>query len=221
MPDRVTRTDRLLIFDLDGTLYDTGTSFVPTMRAVYSECGLPYPGDSVVLDFVGEPYPVFLDWLIEQGLPGDRAALGGRISEIELASIRERGKLFPGVRETLVALRGGQYAVSLCTNGDMQYAEAVLSATGILHLFDELQTNETEGYTKAELVRDLLRRTPHERAFMIGDRYHDMQAGRANGCTVIGATYGYGPAEELEVADRLIDAFPDLPRVLEDVAPRA
>ncbi len=220
MVDRATRTDRLLIFDLDGTLYDTRTSFVPTMRAVYSECGLPYPGDCVVLGFVGEPFPVFLDWLIEQGLPRDRDALRRRISEIELASIRERGELFPGVRQTLFALREDKYTVSLCTNGDMRYAEAVLSATGILHLFDELQTNETEGHTKAELVRDLLRRVPHERAFMIGDRYHDMQAGHANGCTVIGATYGYGPAEELEAADRLIDAFTDLLRVLEDVAPR-
>ncbi len=218
MAGRATRTDRLLIFDLDGTLYDTRTSFVPTMRAVYGECGLPYPGDRVVLGFVGEPYPVFLDWLIGQGLPGDRDALGRRISEIELASIRERGELFPDVRGTLTALRDGGYAVSLCTNGDMIYAEAVLSATGVLHLFDELQTNETEGHTKAELVQELLRRVPHDRAFMIGDRYHDVQAGRANGCTVIGATYGYGPAEELEAADRLIDSFSDLPRVLEEIA---
>jgi len=212
--------DRLLIFDLDGTLYRTESSFVPTMRNVYGEYGLPYPSDRAILGFVGEPYPVFLDWLLEQGLPGDRDALGRRISAIELASIRERGELFPGVPETLSALRNGGYVVSLCTNGDMIYAEAVLSATGVLHLFDELQTNETEGHTKAELVRDLLRRAPHERAFMIGDRYHDMQAGRVNGCAVIGVTYGYGPAEELAVADRLIDAFSDLPRVLEDVAPR-
>ncbi len=212
--------DRLLIFDLDGTLYRTESSFVPTMRNVYGEYGLPYPSDRAILGFVGEPFPVFLDWLVEEGFPSERAALAKRIAEIELASIRERGELFPGVPETLAALRDGGYAIGLCTNGDMRYTEVVLSTTGVLHLFDELQTNETEGRTKAELVRDLLRRAPHERAFMIGDRYHDVQAGRANGCTVIGATYGYGPAEELEAADRLIDAFPDLPRVLEDVAPR-
>ena len=215
MPARVTQADRLLIFDLDGTLYDTRTSFVPTMEAAYEEYGLPYPGDAAILGFVGEPYPVFLDWLVEQGLPGDRAALGARISEIELASIRERGELFPEVRETLQVLRQTNHLIALATNGDMEYARTVLSATGILSLFDELQTNEGDGQTKAELVADLLSRVSHERAFMIGDRYHDMEAGRANGCAVIGAAYGYGPPEELDVADRRIASFSELPGVLE------
>jgi phosphoglycolate phosphatase len=203
-------TDRLLIFDLDGTLYRTESSFVPTMRTVYAEVGLPYPSDRAILGLVGEPFPVFLDWLVDQGFPADRNALAQRISEVELASIRARGALFPGVRETLATLRETGHAVSLCTNGDLRYADAVLSACGILHLFDELQTNEVEGHSKAELVRDLLRRVPHKKAFMIGDRYHDVEAGRANGCTVIGATYGYGPLEELETADHRIDTFPDL-----------
>jgi phosphoglycolate phosphatase len=211
-------TDCLLIFDLDGTLYRTDSSFVPTMRDVYRESGLPYPSDDVILGFVGEPFPVFLDWLVDQGFPSDRNALARRISEIELASIRARGALFPGVRETLATLRETGYAVSLCTNGDLRYADAVLSACGILHLFDELQTNEVEGHSKAELVRALLRRLPHRRAFMIGDRYHDVEAGRANGCTVIGATYGYGPSEELETADWRIDTFPDLLSCLDEAA---
>ncbi len=209
------RTDCLLIFDLDGTLYDTRTSFVPTMRIVYAKYGLPYPSDDVILGLVGEPFPVFLDWLIGHGFPGGREALAQRISEMELASIRERGALFPGVRETLVALGEDGYVISLCTNGDRRYADAVLSACGVLHLFAELQTNEAEGCTKADLVRDLLQRVPHERAFMIGDRYHDMEAGRANGCTVIAATYGYGSPEELERADRLVHSFPELLSVFE------
>jgi phosphoglycolate phosphatase len=204
------RADCLLIFDLDGTLYDTRTSFIPTMRSVYAEYGLPYPSDGVILGFVGEPFPVMLDWLIEHGFSTGREALARQISEIEFASIRERGALFPGVRETLEGLREAGYTICLCTNGDRRYADAVLSACGVLHLFAELETNEVEGRTKVDLVSDLLRRVPHKRAFMIGDRYHDMEAGRANGCTVIAVEYGYGSSEELEVADRRIGSFSDL-----------
>ncbi len=215
MTAQTNRRDRLLIFDLDGTLYDTRTSFVPTMRTVYREYGLPYPSDDAVLAFVGEPFPVFLDWLIENGFPRGRDELAAHISRIELESIRELGALFPGVRETLKRLSQNGYILSLCTNGDRRYADAVLSACGIHHLFAELQTNEAEGHTKTDLVRDLLRRVPHERAFMIGDRYHDVEAGRANDCTVIGAAYGYGPPEELEAADLRIERFSELPSVLE------
>jgi phosphoglycolate phosphatase len=210
MPAQANRADCLLIFDLDGTLYDTRTSFIPTMQIVYAEYGLPYPSDEAVLALVGEPFPVFLNWLIEQGFPTEREALARHISDLEFASIRERGALFPGVRETLGVLSEDGYVICLCTNGDRRYTDAVLSACGVLRLFAELETNEEEGRTKVDLVRDLLRRVPHERAFMIGDRRHDMDAGRANGCTVIAAAYGYGSPRELEVADCRISTFSDL-----------
>ena len=153
---------------------------------------------------------MFLDWLIEHGFPPGRDALARHISRIEFASIRGRGALFPGVRETLEGLSKDGYVICLCTNGDRRYAEAVLSTCGILDLFAELQTNEVEGRAKSDLVRELLQRVPHERAYMIGDRRHDVKAGRANGCTVIGAAYGYGSPEELKAVDRCIGAFPDL-----------
>ena len=204
----------MLIFDLDGTLYDTRTSFVPTMRAVYAAHGLPCPSDDVILSLVGDPFPVYLDWLIERGFSTGREALAQQISEIELASIRERGALFPGVRDTLGELSEDGYVICLRANGDRRYADAVLSACRVLHLFAELETNDEEGRTKVDLVRDLVRRVPHERAFMIGDRYHDVEAGRANGCTVIGAAYGYAGPGELAEADWIIERLPDLPRTL-------
>ena len=38
-------------------------------------------------------------------------------------------------------------------------------------------------------------------AVMVGDRHHDIDAARANGCRAIGVTYGYGSEEELTHAD--------------------
>jgi phosphoglycolate phosphatase-like HAD superfamily hydrolase len=210
MSGRADRTGQLLIFDLDGTLYCTESSFAPTMQAVYAEYGIPYPSDEAVLGEVGEPFSVFLDWMIEQGFPNDRESLAERITELELVAIAENGRLFPEVQATLRALRDAGHLIALCTNGDRRYAETVLSSCRILDLFDELQTNEVDGTTKTELVRDLLARIPHNRAFMIGDRYHDIEAGRANGCTVVGAAYGYGNDEELSAADLRIDRFADL-----------
>jgi len=167
-----------------------------------------------VLGQVGETFSTYLDWLTEQGFPNDHSALARRITELELVAIAERGRLFPGVRETLEALRDAGCRIALCTNGDRRYAELVLSSCGILDLFDALQTNDDAQTTKAKRVRELLTRVEHDRAFMIGDRYHDVEAGRANGCTVVGAAYGYGGAEELATADLRIDRFTDLRSVI-------
>jgi len=203
----------LLVFDLDGTLYDTASSYVPTMERLYAEYGLPVPSPSTILETVGEPFDVILDDLVAKGFPPDRAALACRLTDLESESIAQRGALFPGVRKTLVVLREAGCRIALCTNGDRRYADAVLSTCGILDLFDALQTNDVEGVTKTELLGELLARIPHGLAFMIGDRYHDMEAGRANGCMVIGGAYGY-ECDELAVADRRILTFAELPGVV-------
>jgi len=213
----VTTLAPLLAFDLDGTLYRTASSFVPTMRSLYAEYGLTYPSDPVILRSIGVPFPAFLDWMIAQGFPDDRAVLAQQLTEVELASIRKRGEPFPGVRETLVHLREAGYAISLCTNGDRQYADTALTACGIANLFDTLQTNDARGTSKTELLRRLLERMPHDRAFMIGDRRYDVMAGRENGCAVIGASYGYGTADELANANHQIDSFPQLLTTLHDL----
>jgi len=203
-------TGTLLIFDLDGTLYQTESSFVPTMRSVYDEYGVPYPSDETILGQVGEPFPAFLDWLGRQGFPDNLGEVARRITELELISIERHGRLFDDVEEALHALRDAGHTIALCTNGDMRYAQYVLSSCGVLTLFDRLQTNEMGNATKTDLLRELLVHVDHERAFMIGDRYHDMEAGRANGCTVVAATYGYGTVEELAHADRQLASFPEI-----------
>lgn len=200
----------LLIFDLDGTLYRTDSSFVPTMRRVYAEFDVSYPGDGAILAMVGETFETFLDWLAPQGFAVDKARLSARISQLEFVSIRERGALFDGVAETLRVLSEREHILTLCTNGDRRYAEAVLGRCGILGMFQRLQTLDGAPSTKAERIAELQNLYPGHRSFVVGDRYHDVEAGRATGCTVIGAAYGYARNGELSAADHIIRSFPDL-----------
>ncbi|MCK4571268.1 HAD family hydrolase, partial [Candidatus Bipolaricaulota bacterium] len=53
--------------------------------------------------------------------------------------------------------------------------------------------------------------------FMIGDRYHDFVAGRANGCTVVATTYGFAADGETDEVDVLLDRFADLPTIVAQV----
>ncbi len=210
------RNGSLCIFDLDGTLYETASSFLPTMRRVYDESGVPSPGDEEILAMVGETYITFLEWLVPQGFSEGVQQIGRRITAIERDSIRAQGRLYPGIHETLAALHDRGSRIALCTNGDRRYATHVLETFDLLPSFDALKTNEEDRATKSELIAELLADFRPERTFVVGDRYHDIVAGRANGCITVGAAYGYARAGELAPAAHVIDTFPALLRIVDD-----
>ncbi len=49
---------------------------------------------------------------------------------------------------------------------------------------------------------------------MVGDRFHDVEAGLANGLTTVGCLFGTGTREELKQAHHLIDSFGELKRLV-------
>ncbi|MCD5417918.1 HAD family hydrolase [Candidatus Bipolaricaulota bacterium] len=204
-------TDRLLlIFDLDGTLYHTETSFIPAMNAVFRKYALPVPDKATLLSFVGEPFDVFLQWLKKAGIPIMQPGVIDAITATELRLVREQGRLYPGVRETLVHLRNSGYTLALCTNAKEDYGRTVVRACGIEELFHFLRFRSAADKDKTGMVAALLRKIPHKHAYIIGDRYHDLQAGRKNGCTVIAASYGYAHPNELDGAEETISSLPSL-----------
>lgn len=207
----------LLIFDLDGTLNRTESTFVPTMRAAYAEHDIPYVGDDAVLNMVGETFPDFLEWLATQGFPDDADALAREIATYEFESIAENGELYPGVVETLRDLKKKGYKLAICTNGDMAYTSAVLGRFDMMTVFDAFQTFGDTGLSKTDMISDLLAQFQPTHAFMIGDRYHDFVAGKANGCTVVATTYGFAADGEADEVDVLLDDFAELPAIVEQV----
>ena len=200
----------LLIFDLDGTLYRTESSFVRTMRQIYADHGIAHPGDAAVLAMVGETFDSFLDWLVAQGVRGSRAALQEEIGRVELDAIRRYGEFYDGVPETLGELTRLGCVLILCTNGDRRYVDAVLTRGGILGLFSELSTLEPGGGSKSERVGCLVEEFRPRLSVVVGDRYHDVAAAAENGCRMVGAAYGYARDGELASADALIASFPEL-----------
>ena len=210
MPSNDEESATLLIFDLDGTLYRTETSFAPAVAQVLRAFSVHVPPNDELHAFIGEPFDVFVEWLEHLRLPIHRGKLREMLAEAELRFVRECGALYPGVRGALVRLRDRGCRLTLCTNAGELYTNTVLSTCGIENLFREICCRRPSGDTKATMVAGLTKRTPHSRAYVIGDRYHDLLAGRRAGCTVIGACYGYARPGELASADHIISSFAEL-----------
>jgi phosphoglycolate phosphatase-like HAD superfamily hydrolase len=61
------------------------------------------------------------------------------------------------------------------------------------------------------MIAELLAQFHPKHTFMIGDRYLDFVAGRANGCTVVATTYGFAADGESDEVDVCLSHFADLP----------
>ena len=195
---------------MDGTLYHTETSSIPALEEIFLSYSLATPNRETLLPLIGETFDVFLEWAREQGIPIEWDAISERITETELRYVKERGKLYPGVKETLQRLREDGHRLALCTNALKVYAETVLTTCRISEFFEAISYHQANKNTKTERVVSLAKSISCTRAYMIGDRYHDLIAGRKAGCTVIGATYGYARPGELAKADHFISSFGEL-----------
>lgn len=55
--------DAVLIFDLDGTLFQTESVTVPAGQDSFRDAGLQVPDSALILDFIGRPMSELAAWV--------------------------------------------------------------------------------------------------------------------------------------------------------------
>jgi phosphoglycolate phosphatase len=202
-----------LIFDIDGTLWDSCEavrhSWQLSLRRRYGCFGSPDLGQ--VRSIMGLGPDEIAQRLFSRF--GARAReVFDALSEDECAYLAAHGaELYPGVAELLPALAADRrlFIVSNCQRG---YAEAFLGSCGFVGLFTAHATAGCTGLDKRGNLEKLLREHSLEHAVFIGDTVSDEQAARETGCIFIHAAYGFGRAER---PDAVLRSFAELPEVLE------
>jgi phosphoglycolate phosphatase len=182
-----------LIFDLDGTLFETAHTVMTAVRALFDELGLPVPDEAGVLTHIGKPSPRFLAAILPEGLATE--AVAARFCVLERAAVSESGRVFFGVPDMLQSLRCDGHKMSVCSNGSEEYIRLVLAVTGIEAFFAGIYSAKFSS-SKAEKVREML--TSDEDAVVIGDAGDDLAAASQNALPSIAAMYGYGAADPVD-----------------------
>ena len=72
------------------------------------------------------------------------------------------------------------------------------------------------GCTKSDTLKIVLDKIRPDKAVMVGDRHHDMQAARDNGLPFVGCQYGYLP-HEVDGADIRVARAEDIPRAVKSL----
>jgi 2-phosphoglycolate phosphatase len=188
------------LFDLDGTLIDSGQDIVESVRhalgQIFSDRSLPEAADVLVL--IGQP----LEAVVRQlGYPADTESTR-RFAEAYRAYYAEHyndnTKIYPGIRELLAGLQQAGVKLGLVTTKHQSQAEFTLAGAGLSGYFDYVH-GWLEGRRHKpdpEPVLTALSRldvSPGS-AIMVGDSELDVEAAKAAGVDTCAVTYGFRPA---------------------------
>ncbi len=209
----------LLIFDIDGTLFQTHLVTVPAVQRTFADFGLPIPADEKIRSFFGRPVAEYEDWLAEQCPPEQAAQIVEATNQKELALVGETGELYPGVRELLQKLFETGHCLAICSNGPVAYVAEFVRAHGLTPLFRKVLARGTHYESKTVMAAEVRDEFPGLPLVVIGDRQDDIEAAHALGGVAVAAAYGFGAEHELCGAEVVIHAFGELPGALRALLP--
>lgn len=214
----------LLIFDLDGTLIDSA----PDLRAALNEMlrererGRAPLSLAQVRQMIGDGAAALVARaLAASGVdPAAAADALPRFLQLYEADAVRLTRPYPGVPETLAALRRRGYRTAICTNKPQHATHTVLEGLGLLALFDGIAGGDRFAVKKPDPGHLLgligaLGGAP-DRAVMIGDGENDAAAAHGAGVPLVLMRYGYARGDPASLAaNALLDRFDDLPATLD------
>ncbi len=205
----------LVMFDLDGTLADTGQDLADAVNHTRAHFHLePIPA-ALVHTHVGRG----VEHLLRHALPEDSGDHFQEVLRVFLARyenhLLDTTSLYPGVLEVLDYFRSKRRVV--VSNKMHRLTVAVLRGLGIEHHFDAVLGGDSAAEKKPHpaVIHDVLNRfrVVPAHALIVGDGDTDVEAGKRAGVLTCGVTYGLGNKDGLIAAkpDILIDTLAELP----------
>ena len=189
-----------ILFDLDGTLTDSGEGIMNSVRYALTKMGAPIPPVEVLRAFVGPPLTEAFR---------DRCGMNEAQCEEAVRTYREyykeRGMLenrvYDGIPEMLEALVKRGERLVLATSKPEHFARQIMAHFHLASYFFYIGGALTDGTRKekAEVIAYVLETIGADpaRCLMIGDRCYDAEGASAFGIKTVGVTWGYGSEEEL------------------------
>lgn len=206
-------TDTAVIFDLDGTLWDSTESICEIWNAVIEE---ETKSPSVLTQediraLMGKTMEDIAAALFPRESKTEQTRLIGLCGEAENEYLSQRGAiLYEGLEETLQKL-SAEHRLFIVSNCQKGYIQAFLHAHGLEGYFSDFEMSGRTGKPKWDNIRLLMARNGLTRAVYVGDTDGDQKAAKLAGIPFIHAAYGFGSVSD---PDGVIQNIKELPASL-------
>lgn len=218
---------RLVVFDVDGTLVDSGAEITRRVRGAFDALGLAQPGGESIRSAVGLSLPIYMGVVARTDDDGLIAQLVDAYRAIAASSPAGLMPLFDGAREAIERLAARRDTIlGIATGKGLAGLRKTLDQNDIAHHFVTLQTPDTNpSKPHPGMLHSAMNAVGASAAdtVMIGDAVFDMQMAKAAGVRSIAVSWGLQPADDLcrAGADSVIHSFADLDAAIATVLEQA
>ena len=205
-----------IIFDMDGTLWDSSENVAVSWTEKVRELGYDFPDitQQDVMGVMGLTMDRIADKLFGSLPLEERRELLDRCCDNEEQYLlRHGGVLYPDLEKTLIRLKKNYhlYIVSNCQSG---YIETFLEHYGFGEHFDDIECYGNNLKGKGDNIALIVSRNGLDKAWYVGDIQGDYDSTMEAGIDFIHSAYGFGtidhPVPELE-------RFSDLPGLMKEL----
>ena len=182
----------LIVFDWDGTLFDSTALITRCIQAACADLGVPTPSDRDASYVIGMGLREALEHAAPSLPPERYRELGLRYRHHYMARQHEL-LLFEGALALLQALKGRNHLLAVATGKSRLGLDEALATVRLRGLFDATRTaDETASKPHPKMLLELMDQlgTEPARTLMIGDTTHDLQLAANAGAASVAVSYG-------------------------------
>ena len=189
---------KAILFDLDGTLTDSGEGIMNCAQLALDHYGIKVEDRSILREFVGPPLHLSF---AKFGVPPqeiDNAITIYRSRYIPIGKFENEP--YPGIRQLLERLKESGYKLYVATSKPENMSVEILEHFDLAKYFEIIcgATSDHARNTKELVIQYLLEQTGKDLdAVMVGDTVFDVVGAKAHGIPTVCVSWGYGIEKDM------------------------
>lgn len=201
----------MIIFDLDGTLWETEKITYKTANAVAKKYNL---GKEITLDTIRKTMGCTFTEAAYNYIPElekeERERIFSEILSINCKILEEfGGNVYDRLEETLKTLKN-KYKLAIVSNCGDGYIESFLNSSKLTNYFVDYMAAAKYKVSKADAIRKVMTRNAINDAIYVGDTIKDYEASKGANIEFVQAKYGFGDDLNTEYSIQDISELPDI-----------